>query len=232
MALLSSYSWAGKEICEIGRIDINSKKTKEAIEAILVNEPKNVACMLQLANIYLKQGELAKGFNLVVNAHTIEPEYVKKAPVAEILPFALKVAELKKQVMQTNTKELWNQLGDGYFETGIYDEAIEMYKKSLLVDKEQIDIRIKLALVLQKSTQVYSALLELERVLALDFENFYAHYYMGKIFMHNIQNAKEAKIHLEKAKSLWIAQKESLANDEYTTVLNNLDKELKELENR
>lgn len=44
---------------ETDRIDIH--KAKESIETILLEgTPNNVTCMLQLANIHLKQGNISK----------------------------------------------------------------------------------------------------------------------------------------------------------------------------
>lgn len=224
--LLSTILWASQGVCEIDRID--AKKAKASIEAILASEPANVTCMLQLSNIYLKQGNIAKGFEILVEAYSIDPHRVQQSPIAEILPFALKVSALKRQAIRTNDKELWQKLGDGYFEMGIYNEAIDMYKKSLLVDENQSDVRIKLALVFQKNDQAYSAIGELKHVLAADFENFYAHYYMGKILMHTIQSEQEAKRYFQKAKALWLAHKESIPYVEYATYLSDLNKELGE----
>lgn len=64
----------------------------------------------------------------MVDAYSIEHYKVQSSPVAEVLPFALKVSNLK-QAISTNDQEMWNKLGDGYFEMGIYNEAVEMYKR-------------------------------------------------------------------------------------------------------
>ena len=217
----STYS-----VCETERADV--QKAKEAVELILLNEPTNTTCMLQLANIYLKQGKIAKGFEILVDAYSIDPHNVQDSPISSVLPFALKVTNLKKQANQTNDKELWNKLGDGYYEMGIFNEAILMYKKSLQVDETQQNIRLKLALSLQKNCQTYSAIEELKKILAKDNQNVYANYYLGKILAYDIKNIEEAVGFFTKAKQSLIAQKASLTYLDYTNLLSELAKELKE----
>jgi len=116
-------------VCETERID--SQSAKEKIEKILLEEPSNTVCMLQLANIYLKRGQIARGFELLVDAYTIDPHHVENSQIATVLPFALKVTNLKQQAAKSNDKRIWNELGDGYFEMGIFSEAALMYKKRL-----------------------------------------------------------------------------------------------------
>ena len=213
-------------VCESERID--TQKAKESIEAILVREPSNTVCMLQLANIYLKQGQIAKGFEILVNAYAIDPHNVKNSRVASVLPFALKVTNLKQQAAKTNDKEIWNQLGDGYFEMGIFNEAAILYKKSLLVDETQHMLRLKLALTLQKNSQLYSAIEEVKKVLAQEPKHLYANYYMGKFLTYDLKNRTEAKVYFAKAKTSLIAQKDHYSYLEYTNLLSDITKELGE----
>lgn len=213
-------------VCETERFDMN--KAKESIEAILHNEPTNVLCMLQLANIYLKQGKIPKGFEILVDAYLIDPYAVQNSPVAAVLPFALKVSNLKRQAVQTNDPQMWNKLGDGYLEIGIFNEAIKMYKNSLDVDEKQHDIRLKLSIALQKNAQSYSALYELQKILKQDKKHLYANYYIAKILMYDVKDETAARYHFTKAKKALIAQKDQIEYVEYTNLLSDITKELKE----
>lgn len=213
-------------VCETERADV--QKAKEAVELILMSEPTNTICMLQLANIYLKQGKISKGFEILVDAYSIDPHNVQNSPISSVLPFALKVTNLKKQANQTNDKELWNKLGDGYAEMGIFNEATLMYKNSLQVDASQQEIRLKLALSLQKNCQTYSAIDELKGILAKENQNIYANYYLGKILAYDIKNQEEATDFFTKAKKALVGKKESFNYLEYTNLLSDISKELKE----
>lgn len=217
----NSYS-----VCETERFDIH--KARDSIEAILLNEPTNVKCMLQLANIYLKQGKISKGFEILVDAYSIEPYTVQDSSVAAVLPFALKVTNLKKQAIQTNDPQMWNKLGDGYFEMGIFNEAVKMYKNSLDVDDLQHPIRLKLSIALQKNSQTYSALYELQKILKHDEKHLYANYYMGKILMYDVKDETEAHAYFVKAKKALLNQKESIEYVEYTNLLSDITRELGE----
>jgi len=213
-------------VCEVERVDI--QKAKESIETILLSEPTNVVCMLQLANIHLKQGKIAKGFELLVDAYSMDPHTVQKSPIADILPFAMKVNTLKRQALRTNDKEIWQKLGDGYFEMGIFNEATEMYKNSLQADENQPETRLKLSLALQKNCQTYTAIEELQKILARDENHIYANYYLGKILLYDVKNEKDAKRYFTAAKNRLIKQKDAFAYVEYTNLLSDIRKELRE----
>jgi len=213
-------------VCEVERVDI--QKAKESIETILLSEPNNVVCMLQLANIHLKQGKIAKGFELLVDAYSMDPHTVQKSPIADILPFALKVNTLKRQALRTNDKEVWQKLGDGYFEMGIFNEATEMYKNSLQADENQPETRLKLSLALQKNCQTYTAIEELQKILARDENHIYANYYLGKILLYDVKNEEDAKRYFTAAKNRLIKQKDAFAYVEYTNLLSDIRKELRE----
>jgi tetratricopeptide (TPR) repeat protein len=222
-----ALSW-GKthSVCEVERTD--ALKAKEMIERILEEEPSNTACMLQLANINLKLGYIARGFELLVDAYSIDPHHVEKSPIATVLPFALKVTNLKTQAAKSNDKAIWNQLGDGYFEMGIFSEAALMYKNSLGVDALQHTIRLKLALALQKNTQIYSALEAVQKVLDVEPKHLFANYYMGKFIAHDIKDREGARPYLEQAKASLIAQKDTFGYLEYTNLLSDITTELGE----
>lgn len=213
-------------VCETERLD--TKSAQNAVEAILIREPTNTKCMLQLANIYLKQGKISKGFEILVDAYSIDPHNVEKSSIASVLPFALKVTNLKKQAHKSNDKELWSKLGDGYFEMGIFNEAVAMYKNSLDADQAQDDIRLKLALSLQRNSQTYSAIEELKHILTHQIEHFYANYYLAKVLAHDAKSEEEARAYFLKAKKLLIQQRYMFDVVEYHTLLNDISKELQE----
>ena len=213
-------------VCEVERTD--TQKAKETIEGILEKEPNNAVCILQLANIYLKQGKIAQGFELIVQAYSIDPHNVKNSRIATVLPFALKVTSLKQQAARTNDKETWNQLGDGYFDMGIFNESIKMYKKSMQVDEMQHVIRLKLALSLQKSGQTYSAIEEVKEVLSRDKNHVLANYYMGKFLLYDVRDRNEALYYFRVAKEALIAKKDTYEYLEFTNLLSDISKELGE----
>ncbi|ATB70352.1 TPR family protein [Sulfurospirillum diekertiae] len=217
---------ATHSVCVTERSD--TARAKEAIESILSTEPNNTECMLQLANIYLKQGKIAQGFEILVDAYSIDPHNVQKSRIATVLPFALKVSNLKQQAAKTNDKDIWNKLGDGYFEMGIFNEASKMYQKSLAVDDMQHMIRLKRALALQKNAQIYTAIEEVQIVLIKEPTHLYANYYMGKFLAYDLRNREEARDFFIRAKASLIAQKDTFGYLEYTNLLSDITKELGE----
>ncbi len=226
LCLAMTLFGATHSVCVTERSD--TTRAKEAIEAILSTEPNNTECMLQLANIYLKQGKIAQGFEVLVDAYSIDPHNVQKSRIATVLPFALKVSNLKQQAAKTNDKEIWNKLGDGYFEMGIFNEASNMYQKSLAVDDMQHMIRLKRALTLQKNAQIYTAIEEVQIVLIKEPTHLYANYYMGKFLAYDLRNREEARSFFVRAKASLIAQKDTFGYLEYTNLLSDITKEIGE----
>ena len=134
--------------------------------------------------------------------------------------------DLKQQAAKSNDKRIWNELGDGYFEMGIFSEAALMYKKSLAVDGMQHMIRLKLALALQKNTQIYSALEAVQKVLNAEPDHLFANYYMGKFLAYDMKNRDEARVFFRRAKESLIAQQKEFDYLEYTNLLSDITQEL------
>ncbi len=211
-------------VCQLDTMDTDT--AKEYIEKVLDKKPKNVECTIQLANLYLKKGELSRGFDLVVRAYALNPEAVRVSIVSPILEFALKMADLKKRALETDKKELWNQIGDGYYEMGVYKEALNAYEKSIEIDRTQQEIGLKLALSYRKSGQTYKALEELKTLLELDENNFYANYYFGKILKYSIKDTINSKKYFQKAREVLEANKQSVLEKEYPKFLSDIIYEL------
>lgn len=222
--VLSSLFAQTHSVCITERPD--TQRAKEAIELILSKEPNNTTCMLQLANICLKQGQIARGFDILVQAYAIDPENVQNSKIATVLPFALKVTELRLQAVSTNNKEIWNDLGNGYMDMGIYDEAIVMYRKSLKVDPMQLPVRLKLAFALQRNTQIYCAIDELQQIINVEPKHFYANYYMGKLLTYHVKSTEKARVSYGTAKEVLLEHKDDFTTEEYSFLLNDINKEL------
>jgi tetratricopeptide (TPR) repeat protein len=211
-------------VCQLETMDTNS--AKEYIEKILDKEPQNVTCTIQLANLYLKKGELSRGFELAVRAHKINPEQVKKSILAPILDFALKMTDLKIRALEVNDKELWNEIGDGYYEMGVYKEALIAYQKSIDINQKQSDIGLKLALSYQKTGQTFKALEELKNLIFQDADNFYANYYLAKLLKYGIKDTINSKKYFQKARELLEANTNTVLEKEYPKFLSDIIYEL------
>ncbi|WP_331775619.1 tetratricopeptide repeat protein [Sulfurospirillum sp. 1612] len=211
-------------ICTIKRFDA-AIATKQ-IEKILDKEPENVTCLIQLANIYLKKGKLAKGFQILTDAYGIDSSIVKNSEIAKIIPFALQVTKLRDAAMKTNNFLYWNQLADGYNELSILDEAIIGYEKSLKINPIQNTIRLKLAFAYRKNGRIYSCIHELKTVLSHDKNNFYATYYLGRILKEDLKNSQEALKYFKRADALLDAYKKDMKPDNYLRFKHNISKEL------
>lgn len=211
-------------ICEIDTLDTQS--AKECIQRVLKKDPKNIQCIVKLANLYLRQGELSKGFELIYEAYTLNPQAVQKSAVASILPFALKISALKENALQEENPNAWNEIGDSFYDMGVYKEALEAYENSVKIDKNQEEIVLKLALCYKKVGQNYGALENLKEVIRLNKDNFYANYYLGKILKYSFQDSGNATKYLQKAKELLQANENLVSAKEYPQFLSDIIFEL------
>ncbi|MDD3462259.1 MAG: hypothetical protein PHW07_01305 [Sulfurospirillaceae bacterium] len=223
--MVLSFTFASNDfICKTDKIAIEQAKT--GIELLLESDPQNVTCLLRLASINLEQGKISKGFELLVRASEIDPKVVEKHSLLALFPFALKVTNMKKQAQEKNDKELWNQLGDRYFEMGIFEDATVMYKKSIAIDANQPDIRVKMALGLRKNTNIYCAIDELKKVVQDNEFHFYANYYLGKILQHDIKDNANAMHYFIVAKESLEKLKSSFSFEEYQKFSNEISREI------
>ena len=181
---------------------------------------------LKLANIYLKSGEILKGYKLIARAYKANPLAVEHSDIANILPYALEMTKLAKQAKKNSDKILWNRVADNFFDMGVYSEPISAYKKSLLIDPNQSEIRLKLALSYKKNNQINRAIEQLEVLLEQNEKDFYANYYLGKMLRYSLNDKENAVLHLKQAKEILSSSKDNFSDMQYPTFMNDINAEL------
>lgn len=193
---------------------MDDASAKKYINKLLKKEPANIECILKLANIYLKSGEILKGYKYISRAYEVNPEAVMDSDAKDILEYALKITDLEKRAKKTKDKFLWNKLGNDFFEMGIYDETIKAYEKSLIIDNTQEKISLKLVLSYKKNNQTYKALEQLKLLLEQNDKNFYANYYLGKILKYSLQDKESAQEYFAIAQASLLQNEKDFTEDE------------------
>lgn len=211
-------------VCKAGIMD--NQNATIYINKLLQKEPKNIECILKLANIHLKSGDLLKGYKLISRAYKTNPKAVEHSNVANILPYALKMTKLAQKAKKESDKLLWNEIGDNFFDMGVYTEAIKAYQKSLDLDDDQLNIRLKLALGYNKSYQVDEAVDQLFTLIEQNEKYFYANYYLGKILRYSINDEDSAVKFFQDAKKILSTTKKDFTQAEYITLMNDINREL------
>lgn len=181
---------------------INENKTGEKstfLEKILKENPKNVECMLKLASLYLRTDRVSEAFDLIRRAYTIDPQFVEKQNISKILDLALRLSRLGELAHKNRDPELYNELGDTYYEVGIFDEAAKAYEKSLELDPKQDRIKILLALSYANRGEYAKSEQLLRQLVEKEPYHFYANYYLGKVLKNGLGNVKEGNIYLRMA---------------------------------
>ena len=200
----------------------NETQEKQSfLEKILNEDPDNVECMLKLSSIYLRTDKVSEGFDLIRRAYVLKPKFVEKQEISKILDLALRLSRLKEIASRDDDYELWNELGDTYFEIGIFNEARFSYAKSLELDKNQTKIDILLAICDGNLDFTHTSAKRLRRIVKREPYNFYANYYLGKVLKNALDNEKEGQKYLMMAHYLINYTKPDFENEEEITYLKN-----------
>ena len=200
----------------------NETQEKQSfLEKILNEDPDNVECMLKLSSIYLRTDKVSEGFDLIRRAYVLKPKFVEKQEISKILDLALRLSRLKEIASKNDDYELWNELGDTYFEIGIFNEARFSYAKSLELDKNQTKIDILLAICDGNLDFTHTSAKRLRRIVKREPYNFYANYYLGKVLKNALDNEKEGQKYLLMADYLIHHTKPDFDNEAEVTYLKN-----------
>ncbi len=198
-----------------------TKEKQTFLEKILHKNPNNVECMLKLSSVYLRTNRVSDGFDLIRRAYTLDPKFVEKQNISRILDLALRLSRLKEIAIKDNDYELWNELGDTYFEIGIFDEALNAYTKSLELNQKQTKIAILLALCEGNLDQAFKSADRLKKIVQNEPYNFYANYYLGKVLKNALDNKKEGQKYLLMADYLINYTKLEFDNEQEAVFLKN-----------
>ncbi len=161
------------------------------LEKILNDNPNDVECMLKLASVYFRNNKVANGFDLVRRAYAINPNYVEKRNISKVLDLALRLSRLKELADKNSDAELWNELGNTYFDMGIFKEAKEAYEESVKLDDAQIKTETLLALCYGNLDEMKKSSTLLQKIVMREPYDFYANYYYGKVLKNELGNEKE-----------------------------------------
>ncbi len=166
------------------------------LESALKAHPTDLNCMLKLASLYLKSDHVSQGFRLIYNAYHIDPDFVKKHNIAKVLDLALRLTQLEDLAQKNRDYHLYNDLGESYYDMGIFKDATDAFEKSLALNPKQKDIQILLALSLGNLDRMKEAAKIIRKVLDAHPFDFYANYYYGKILKNELHKPDDGKGYL------------------------------------
>ena len=200
---------------------------QSALENILKKNPNDVDCMLKLASLYFRSDQVASGFDLVRKAYDLNPEYVQKRNISKVLDLALRLSRLKEFASKNQDISLWNELGNTYFDMGIFKEAKEAFEKSLKLKKDQSKIKILLALCYGNLEMIKKSASLLQELVKKEPYNFYANYYYGKVLKNELDHQSEGMVFLKMADYLFhYTNPHFQTADERSFLKNDLEHEL------
>ena len=182
---------------------INNATTENELLKALQTDPNNLQCMTKLAAFYLKEGKASKGFRLIYQAYSLDPAYVKRKNISKVLDLALRLTRLEDLAKKSADKALYNELGNTYYDMGIFSDALEAFKKSLKIDPKQIQIKILTALSLGNVGKMKEAAKILKEVLDEQPYHFYANYYYGKILKNELERYEDGQSYLMAAEYIF-----------------------------
>jgi tetratricopeptide (TPR) repeat protein len=174
------------------------KKAALYFEEVLTIEPKNYECYFMLANIYHIQGKLGRAIELFKKVLEINPEHtdamislsvilndIGRYDQAQVY-FDMANSKVKKGengIVDNHINKKFSkhhfEIGEMYYSYQRFDEALFEYKKSMSLDPENLEIRVKMAKCYRKKGFVSKAIEEL-RTLKVEYPNFVsARVYLG-----------------------------------------------------
>ena len=222
--------FASDSICvEHGYLQFDRDKnfTIESLQKMLKRNPNDLECKLKLVNLYLKKGEVSRGFELLMDVYKKDPDFVRSKTIYKIVHIARYITHLEKEAKKSNDIKYWNLLGLNYYKMGVFKEAIRCYKKSLSIKPLQVEPRLNLAISLSRIGRKYMAIDELQKVIKIDKDNFYAYYYAGKILKYQIGDKQRAEEFLKIAKKLCKKEKNDFPKGVYAMYIKDLNSEIK-----
>ncbi len=203
--------------------------SQKKIEKILEDYPKNLECKLKLALIYLRNNRVADGFKLIAQVYAKDSSLVERESVSKVLDLALRLDRLHSLASRKRDKDLWNELGDTYFDIGIYKEASEAYRNSIAIDQNQTNVKILLSVCYANIGQIREAASVLQKAVIDDPNSFYGYYYLGKILKNNLDDKKLGLEYLKMAEYIFYNGKIDFESEKKRILI---EKDLKkELEN-
>jgi predicted Zn-dependent protease len=177
--------------------------SQKKIEKILKDYPNNLECKLKLSLIYLRNNRVADGFRLITQVYAKDPNLIEQESASKVLDLALRLDRLHSLASRKRDRDLWNELGDAYFDIGIYKEASESYKKSIAIDQNQTDVKILLSVCYGNINKMREAAAVLQRTVIDDPNSFYGYYYLGKILKNNLDDKKLGLEYLKMAEYIF-----------------------------
>jgi tetratricopeptide (TPR) repeat protein len=111
-------------------------------------------------------------------------------PPAEL---SLKIQTLK-DIVKKDPKNLpaWVELGNLYFDSDQYREAIEAYSQYLAIKPDNSDVRTDMGIMFRKVGEFDRALEEFKRAAQSDSKHINSRYNIGIVLLHDKQDIKGA----------------------------------------
>jgi len=127
------------------------------------------------------------------------PPPTMKQPTASSAP-AAPSADVQKQIdslrsiLKDDPKNVnaLIQLGNLYFDTDQFNQAIETYSKALEVDPKNADVRTDLGIMYRKKGDYDRAIAEFKRAAELDAKHVNSRYNLGIVLLHDKGDIKGA----------------------------------------
>jgi tetratricopeptide (TPR) repeat protein len=164
----------------------NNKKILTFLkERSMTKEPRD-------RNKYVKQQTLlitalvalVAGFlgGLVVGDYKSKPE-----TPGEILPLPILALERQASLNPGNF-EIWTQLGNLYFDSSDFKNAIRAYKKSLELNPKNADVWTDMGVMYRRDGQPTEAIKAFDKAIEIDPRHEIARFNKGVVFLHDLKN--------------------------------------------
>jgi tetratricopeptide (TPR) repeat protein len=236
---MSPMRHAIQELVEQGKQCFENKeyaKAEQIFRKILAQQPNYADILNLLGVIHHIEGKFSSSMELFKKALKVNPHYTEailnlavlyndlgKYKDAKKLYTHLRTSQTVKHktiepVLRGKLSNLHANIGDIYRNLGLYDHAIEEYKKALILNPRYADIRTNLGIALRENNQLSESLKELHEAVKSNPAYINARIQLG-VTLYSSGKIGEAKTE-------WSAVLKKDAENEYAKMYMNLCKEV------
>lgn len=128
-----------------------------------------------------------------------EPKGQAPLPGGALMISPEQIGHLQELARQApKNAEAWTALGNALMDTSRFSEAVDAYKKALVLDPKNVNARVDMGTCLKNSGRPEEAIEEYRKAIKIEPNHLNAHMNMGVVLIYNLHRKNEGVKEFEK----------------------------------
>lgn len=128
-----------------------------------------------------------------VQSQNLPPQMAKAQPQGPTVEQLEQIQHLVEHTVQNpENKEAWIQLGNAYFDTSQYADAIQAYRKALKLNPSNPDVWTDLGIMYRRNGQPEKAIEAFNEAISVDPRHEASRFNKGLVLMHDLNDGNGA----------------------------------------